>query len=226
MKAIPRALAVAGAVITAATLAVAPGPANAATVSFVVQAAGANVTPAVVSGGAANAQFYFDDETNELTYTVAIVGMSLEQIMGAQLNRGAAGEEGPVAYTLSDEPFTQIVGSLELSDEDVDALFAGELYLNVLSVDFPEGFARGQLIPPEVATSEDGVEASTDIEASEEIDADASEEDVAASAAVQPPNTGDAGLADSNRGTGLAAAIFLLGLIGAGSTAVLIRRRA
>lgn len=229
MKAILGALAVASAAIA---VALGSAPANAAVVSFVVQAAGANHVPVVSSGGAANAQFYFDDETNELTYSVGIVGVASDEVTGAQIQRGMSGEEGPVAYTLADEGFTQITGSLELSDEDVDALMAGGLYLNVLSVDFPEGFARGQLLP-EATTSDEADESMTGSQTVDPADADATAdeaddevaEDVSGAAEVSPPNTGDAGLADS-RGSGLTPAVLLLSVIGVASTGLLVRSRA
>jgi hypothetical protein len=208
------------------------GTAHAATVTFVVQAAGANQVPVVSSGGAANAQFYFDDETNELTYSVGITGVSSDEVTGAQIQRGAAGEAGPVAYTLADEGFTQITGSLDLSADDVDALMAGGLYLNVLSVDFPEGFARGQLLPEatisneadESMTGSQSADEASDDATADEADEAAAEEDVSAAADVSPPNTGDAGLADS-RGTNLMPAVILLTLLGAGTAALVIRSR-
>lgn len=218
MSGIWGALAALGAVLVAIVVNGAPGAVNAATVSFAVQASGANEVPAVSSGGAANAQFHFDDETNELRYSVAIVGLSASEVTAAHIHRGAAGENGPIAYPLAEEGFVQIAGSVTLSDEDVALLMAGELYLNVHSEDFPGGFARGQLILPEVAASDDSEEAGPTAEPE-------GTEEVAGTSDVTPPSTGDAGLAESG-GTGWVAAAVLLTLIGGGSTALLVRSRA
>jgi len=225
MKAIVSVVAVLGVVMAGIALSGTPEAARAATVVFTVQAAGANEVPAVSSGGAANAQFTFDDETNELIYVVAVRGITADQVTAAHIHRGAAGEAGPVVHTLSEEGFLQIAGSLALTDEDVDALMAGELYLNVHSVDFPDGFARGQLVPPEAATSDgaasDGADATDESAAPEAGEA----EEVAGTSDIAPPNTGDAGLADGG-GTSLLPAGVLMAVLAIASSALLIRSRA
>jgi hypothetical protein len=217
MKAIVGVLVTVGAVMAALALSGGPEVAKAAAVSFSVQAAGGNAIPAVIGGGAANAQFVFDDETNELTYVVAVQGTAQDDVTGADLNRGVAGEEGPVAYTLADEGFVQIAGSVELSDEDVNALLAGELYLNVHSIDHPEGFARGQLVPPEgIISADDDADAAPEADPGEAVEG---------AGDIAPPNTGDGGLADSG-GAALPMAAALAAVLAGSGVLVLTLRRA
>jgi hypothetical protein len=222
MKAIIGVIAVLGIALAGAVLSGAPQVAKAATISFAVQASGANEVPAVTSGGAASAQFSFDDETNELTYVVAVRGIDQDQVTAAHIHRGAAGEAGPVAYTLSEVGFLQVAGTVMLSDEDADLLMAGGLYLNVHSIDNPDGFARGQLAPPEATTSDDTDETDGTPEATPEAGAT---EEVEASTDIAPPSTGDAGLA-AGGGTDLWTVVVLVAMLGLGSGAWLIRSRA
>ena len=161
--------------------------AQAAVHTFEVQMIGAEENPAVVNPGSAFARFTFDDQTGQLTYFVTVSGLSPNQILAAHIHRGARGVNGPVVYFLSSTGFTQVVGTIALSEADVADLRAGNFYANVHSVDFPGGFARGQMILPAVA---------------------------APPAAVTPPRTGDAGLLDSREG-GLNAALIGAGIASA-----------
>jgi hypothetical protein len=206
MKPIAGVLTALGAVLVFA-LAGGAGTANAETITFVVEATGDHVVPGPVStADVASAEFRFNNETNELTYTVKVLGLRDYEVSGAALHHGAVGENGPVAYTLSDEGFVLATGTLSLSDADVAALMAGELYLNVTSPDYPDGFARGQLIPP------GGV-----------VPAETSE--VLGAVDIQPPATGDAGLADRSGSTSWLPAALLLTLAAAGAGVVAIRSR-
>jgi hypothetical protein len=143
-------------------------------------------------------------------------------VTAAHIHRGAAGEAGPVAYTLSEVGFLQVAGTVMLSDEDADLLMAGGLYLNVHSIDNPDGFARGQLAPPEATTSDDTDETDGTPEATPEAGAT---EEVEASTDIAPPSTGDAGLA-AGGGTDLWTVVVLVAMLGLGSGAWLIRSRA
>ena len=226
MKAIIGVIAVLGIALAGAVLTGAPQVAKAATISFAVQASGANEVPAVTSGGAASGQFTFDDETNELTYVVAVRGINQDQVTAAHIHRGAAGEAGPVAYTLSEVGFLQVAGTVMLSDEDADLLMAGGLYLNVHSIDNPDGFARGQLAAPEATTSDDADDEADETDGTPEATPEAgATEEVEASTDISPPSTGDAGLATGG-GTDLWIVVVLVAMLGLGSGAWLIRSRA
>jgi hypothetical protein len=220
MKAIVGAIAVLGVVMTGIALSGSPDVAKAATISFSVQAAGANEVPAVSSGGAANAQFTFDTETNVLTYILSVTGVPESEVTAAHIHRGEVGENGDVAYPLAEEGFTQTTGTVTLSDDDVELLFSGGLYVNVHSEDFPEGFARGQMILPEGAAPDEDDE-DEDAEGTPGASPTAT-----GTSPVTPPNTGDGGLSGGSGMSLLLPAALLVALLGIGSGAVLIRSRA
>lgn len=171
--------------------------AEAAPVTFEVQALGANEIPAVSGPGSAFGRFTFDKDTKVLTYAVTVSGLSPNLVTAAHIHRGAVGVNGPIVHTLSATGFTQISGTITLSDADVADLEAGRFYLNVHSTDNPGGFARGQLILPSAAPSQPS---------------------------VRPPSTGDAGLLDeesSRAGLLIAAALAVASL---GAWRALLRR--
>jgi hypothetical protein len=173
--------------------------AEAAVMTVDVTAVGAQENPAVSGPGYARARFMFDSDTKRLTYQVTINGISEGFVTAAHIHRAPAGTNGPIAHNLSLVPFTQIAGSITLSDADVKDLEAGNFYLNVHSTTNPGGFARGQIVLPKAAAP-------------------------APSPSIQPPSTGDAGLADSNT---LASVLFLalVGALSAGSLVAVRRSR-
>src|SRR5688572_31643661 len=107
---------------------------------------GAEENPPVTnSTGTAFARLTFDDQTNALTYALTVSGLSPELVTAAHIHRGPAGVNGPVIHNLSLVGFTQVSGSINLPAGDVADLRAGNLYLNVHSVQHPGGFARAQI---------------------------------------------------------------------------------
>jgi hypothetical protein len=66
-------------------------------------------------------------------------------VTAAHIHRGAVGVNGPIVHFLSATGFTQVSGSITLSEADVADLRAGLFYANVHSVTHPGGFARGQM---------------------------------------------------------------------------------
>ena len=93
----------------------------------------------------------------------------------AHFHRAPKGSNGPIIINLSLVPFTQISGTVQLSDADVADLKAGNLDFNAHSKEFPGGFARFQLVLP--AAPAPAASPATGIAA---------------------PSTGDAGLLDRN----------------------------
>lgn len=202
--------------------------ARAATFEFTVEATGSNEVPSVSGPGSATGEFTFDDETNELEYRVTVDGLSEDEVTAAHIHSGAEGENGPILYTLSDEGFTEIEGSVQLTDDDVQALMDGELYLNVHSIDNPDGFARGQLELPAEATGDGTPEASPSPGMTSTPSSDSTPEASPTSEVqgqVGPPSTGDGGLA-AEAGTGVAwpALAIVLSALALGSGALLIGR--
>ena len=175
--------------------------AEAAIITVNVTAVGAQENPPVSGPGYAIARFTFNTDTKRLDYVVTVNGLSESFITASHIHRGAAGTNGPIVHNLSLVPFTQIAGSVILSDADVRDLEAGNLYVNVHSTTNPGGFARGQIILPRAAAPAP-----------------------APTATVRPPSTGDGGLIDS--GT-MAPVLFiaLVGVLGAGSLVAVRRSR-
>ena len=118
---------------------------EAAVTTFEVSLTGAAENPPVSSPGSAFARFTFDDVTRQLTYAVTVSGLSPNVVTAAHIHRGAVGVNGPIVHFLSATGFTQVSGSITLSEADVADLRAGLFYANVHSVDHPGGFARGQM---------------------------------------------------------------------------------
>jgi len=159
---------------------------EAAVVTVDVTAVGAQENPPVSGPGYAITRFTFDSDTKRLTYQVTVNGLSESFVTASHIHRGAVGTNGPIVHNLSLVPFTQIAGTITLSDADVRDLEAGLLYVNVHSTVNPGGFARGQIILPKAPAAP-------------------------APAAITPPSTGDAGLIDS----GTVAPVLFLALVGA-----------
>jgi hypothetical protein len=182
------------------------GPIEAAPVEFTVQVTGAEEVPHVNSGSAV-AKFAWDDDTNLLTYTITVSGLTQNQVTAAHFHRGAAGVNGPIQYTLSDKGFTTLGPfSVTLTAQDETDLKNGQWYVNIHSTDHPSGFARGQMLVPGTPGAQPAA--------------------AAPAAPVNPPRTGDGGLADSDGGAGWIAALAVAGLVLVPSLMVLARKRA
>lgn len=228
MKSVIGALAAAAAVGVAFAMS---GASSAATFDFTVEAMGSNEVPSVSGPGSAIGEFTFDDETNELEYSLTVDGLSEDEVTAAHIHRGAEGENGPIAYTLSSEGFTEIDGTVELSDADVEALMDGELYLNVHSVDNPDGFARGQLeLPAEATDDDEGTpessatpSATTTTPSGSATPQTTPTSEVAGQ--VDPPSTGDGGLAAGGQGSSTLSYAVLLSAVALGSSAIVLARR-
>ena len=113
-----------------------------------VRATGAQEVPPVSTVGTAFARFTFDESTGTLDFFVTQFGFSANVVTAAHIHRGPVGVNGPIIHFISETGFIQASGRLFLSAADVADLRAGNLYLNVHSVDFPAGYARAQLILP------------------------------------------------------------------------------
>lgn len=182
--------------------------ASAAQVTLEGVATGAEENPAVTGPGTVRVRFVFDDVAKTIQYSATVNGISQDQVTAAHFHRAAKGTNGPIIINLSLVPFTQISGTVQLSDADIADLRAGNLYFNAHSKDNPGGFARFQLVLPSVPAP-----AAT----------------TAPSTGISAPSTGDAGLlgrdaARSNAWEPLAA-LVALGMAGLGSF-IVARKRA
>ena len=73
--------------------------------------------------------------------------IGVPQAPGAHIHEGAAGESGPIAFGFADDAW-DLTGSATwdgMSQSDVDALLAGNLYINFHTSEYPAGEVRGQI---------------------------------------------------------------------------------
>jgi hypothetical protein len=103
----------------------------------------------------------YDSNLNEFSFSWVIMG-DLEgnpASPGAHLHNGAAGTNGPVVFGFNNPDGTwEMSGSATwsgLSQSEIDALYAGEIYVNFHTDAFPSGEIRGQLfaVPAPGATA-------------------------------------------------------------------------
>jgi hypothetical protein len=177
MKLIVSAVAAVAMMAVAVVLGSSPTSVQAAQFTIEGTATGAEEVPAVTGPGSARVRFVFDDVARTLTFSATVNGISPDQVTAAHIHRAARGSNGGIVHNLSLTGFTQISGTLQLSEADVADLRAGNFYFNVHSRENPGGFARFQLTLPASAPSPASATPATP-------------------ATVSPPRTGDGGLAD------------------------------
>ena len=129
------------------------GRADAALTTFELQLTGAEENPPVRSPGSAFARLTFDDVTRALQVDLTVSGLSPNLVTAAHIHRGARGVNGPIIHNISTTGFMQASVRVTLSEAEVADLRAGNLYLNVHSVEHPGGFARAQILLPEAAVA-------------------------------------------------------------------------
>jgi hypothetical protein len=117
---------------------------------------GASVVSATGSRATGEAKAVLQDD-GTLRINLVFGGL-VSGVTGVTLHTGARTENGPEVMPL-DVPGNQTVGSLvnetlTLSDDVAASMRAGNTYIVVSTIDFPEGAIRGQLIPQPVRLQE------------------------------------------------------------------------
>lgn len=119
--------------------------------SFIGSLDGASQVPPVTTDGTGTAALWLNDVTLVMSFQidyVDLVGTTTE----AGICRGAEGENGPVAYLLSVDPFTSgFRGEIAIDPSDLTDLVSGGMYVNVHTTGFPDGEIRGQIRVAETA---------------------------------------------------------------------------
>jgi CHRD domain len=100
---------------------------------------------------------FLDDETNVLDLTIGIGGMPISNFTGAQLREGSIGQDGPVVMDLGsaglwDDLDGQGIGrglAQAFPTQYLSSLLAGNMYVQINSLSFPDGALRAQLDPVE-----------------------------------------------------------------------------
>ena len=110
-------------------------------------------TPPVETPASGVARFTLA-EGGLLSYEIAVRAIGeAEPITAAHIHEGAPGESGPPIFTLFPngdadfDPENPLMGTVDLTDEQVATLLAGNYYVNVHTGDFPAGEIRGQIYP-------------------------------------------------------------------------------
>ncbi len=162
-------------------------------ITIEVKLTGAAEVPPVSSAASGFARLVFNPMTNELSYSITASGVAPQAITGLHIHTGSKTENGPHAFDIINAPFTTVSGKTVLSAATVGDLYAGNLYLNLHTIDAPNGAARGQIIVPAsaAANSHDATTMPT-------------------MSTVRPPSTGDGGLADSSVSTAAISALAVL----------------
>lgn len=120
-------------------------PARAETSVLVAHLSGAAEVPAITTAAHGEAQFTYDSDTRQLTYSVSysgVVGTSVD------LHGPAAKSEDAnivVSFPIPDSP---VSGMATLTDGQAAQLLAGRWYIDVHSDAHPTGEIRGQIVKP------------------------------------------------------------------------------
>lgn len=114
---------------------------------FQAPLSGTSEVPPNSSGGTGTAVVRLDPATRSLTWTVDYAGLT-----GPAVAAHIHGPAGPDANAGVMIPFTgdlasPIKGSAEVTDAQIAALRAGQLYVNIHTAAHPPGEIRGQLAP-------------------------------------------------------------------------------
>ncbi|HYD82373.1 MAG TPA: CHRD domain-containing protein [Paucimonas sp.] len=105
---------------------------------------GAQETPPNTSAATGNASLNVDTAAKTFSVSVATTGVAATM---AHIHDGAPGVAGPIVFPLTENPpgSGNWSASAALSDAQLNALLAGNYYVNVHSAAFPNGEIRGQL---------------------------------------------------------------------------------
>jgi len=126
------------------------GVSHAAMFPFHATLSGENEVPPADTPAMGTAEGTYDDVANTFSFSWQITDNLVGEpaAPGAHIHRGAAGTNGPIIFFISDGEWP-LSGSdvwSDLTQEDVNDLFAGNLYFNFHTTAFPGGEVRGQII--------------------------------------------------------------------------------
>ena len=123
-------------------------PANAEIVRFDVALSGENQVPPAGTPGLGTLVATFDTETNILSWTVTLEGLTGPATAAHFHGPADPGQNGGVLVPLEGELISPIEGNAVLTAEIAAALMDGMIYLNIHTAAFPGGEIRGQLLLP------------------------------------------------------------------------------
>ena len=100
------------------------------------------------NGATLHTTFQFDPTTGELKYAANSTGIPPERMLGAWIQRGGAGENGPTVYQILMRGEVDASGVIQLPPAEHARLRDGGFYLAVYTAGSPLGKARAQLPRP------------------------------------------------------------------------------
>lgn len=124
--------------------------ANADLISFAATINGDQEVPATPSPATGTLNGIFNTDDNSFSFDWVITGNLLgTPTAGAHIHQGLVGETGPIVFGFSNMDGSWELASsatwLNMTAEEVDALFAGELYVNFHTSAYTSGEVRGQI---------------------------------------------------------------------------------
>lgn len=87
----------------------------------------------------------FADLSNDATQLSVDCAHDVTEATGAHLHRGPAGSNGPIVFDFGD-PASPFSGNVPMTPASVADLLSDFLYVNIHSIDSPDGEVRGQLL--------------------------------------------------------------------------------
>lgn len=114
-------------------------------ISLVAYLNGEEEVPEVETDAVGLAVIHYTVGQLAISINAQVTGLSSE-ITGAHLHAGMPGENGPVILDLGEiRDGNRISGTMDATIENLNALFSGNVYINVHTADNPGGEIRGQL---------------------------------------------------------------------------------
>ncbi|MGB0930829.1 MAG: CHRD domain-containing protein, partial [Chitinophagales bacterium] len=106
---------------------------------------GGQENPPVMTGASGVAKINVSNTMDEISYNIVVDGLS-GAITGAHFHTGTVGNNGDVLMNLSDDiDGNQIMGSQALSQDLLNRMLSGGIYLNIHTEANPAGEIRGQV---------------------------------------------------------------------------------
>jgi hypothetical protein len=120
--------------------------ASAANIQYVAKLSGAHQVPKVDSNGVGKFEATLDTTSKLLTYTLTFDKLSGPATMAHVHGPASKTENAGVMLALGDKnPTSPLTGSVTLTDDQIKALQAGKMYVNVHTAANANGEIRGQI---------------------------------------------------------------------------------
>jgi hypothetical protein len=117
--------------------------------TFTASLSGAQEVPANASTATGFARVFLDEDAGSISFTVVFNGLQSNQIAAHIHAPGVIGQNGPPVITFTSPGGTSntIMGTSPITPTLIAQMRAHQAYINIHSVDLPDGEIRGQLAP-------------------------------------------------------------------------------